>query len=70
MMTAPVGVTKMNPELHNNSVTFFAAGDEMLRIAPDGFYVRGQKADVNKQEATVVFKAFQEWLAWQQLNRT
>jgi hypothetical protein len=69
-MTAPIGATKMNPKLDNNSVTFITAGDEMLRIAPDGFYVRGQKADATEHEATVVFKAFQEWLAWQQLNRT
>ena len=66
---APIGATKMNPELHNNSVAFFTAGKEMLRIAPDGFYVRGQKADTTKHEATEVFKAFQEWLTWQQLNR-
>jgi hypothetical protein len=68
-MMAPIGATKMNPELHNNSVAFFTAGTEMLRIAPDGFYVRGQKADTTKHEATVVFKAFQEWLTWQQLHR-
>ena len=64
------GATKMNPELNNNSVTFFTAGDEMLRISPDGFYVRGQKAIATEYEANVVFKAFQEWLTWQQLNRS
>jgi hypothetical protein len=69
-MMVLAGATKMNPELHNNSVTFFTAGDEMLRISPDGFYVRGQKANATEHEANVVFKAFQEWLTWQQLNRS
>jgi len=59
----------MNPELTNNTVTFITAGKEMLRVAPDAFYVRGQKVNVDDNEAITVFNAFREWLTWQQLNR-
>lgn len=43
--------------------------DEMLRIAPDGFYVRGQKVPVDDKEAMAVYNSFMQWLAWAQLQR-
>lgn len=56
------------PEKETNSVTFFTGDDEMLRVAPDGFYVRGVKLDQNELEAIKVYEAFTEWLSWQILT--
>ena len=52
-----------------NSVTFHAGADEMIRIARDGFYVRGVKVPVDDKEAETVYQAFNQWLAWANLQR-
>lgn len=41
----------------------------MLKIAKDGFYVRGVKVAVDEQEAETVYRAFKQWLTWAQLER-
>lgn len=35
---------------------------EILRIAPDGFYVRGVKLEQDETEARKVFDAMSDWL--------
>lgn len=47
-----------------NSIAFssFEEGGETLRIAPDGFYVRGQKLPQDAEEARKVYDAFAAWL--------
>jgi hypothetical protein len=52
-----------------NIITCMAGGDEMLRVGPDGFWVRGQKVDQDDNEAQIVYNAFKAWMAWAQLNR-
>ena len=52
-----------------NSVSFYGAGEEMLRLSPEGFYVRGVRLDQDDNEAQIVYNSFKEWLTWQQLNR-
>lgn len=52
-----------------NTVSFYTANQEMLRIAPDGFYVRGVKLDINEQEAQQVYTAFSQWLTWARLQQ-
>lgn len=42
---------------------------EMLRVAKDGFYVRGVKIEQDEQEAEKVYNAFHQWLTWATLNR-
>lgn len=42
--------------------------EEMLRICPDGFYVRGVKVPVDDKEAETVYNSFQQWLVWAQLQ--
>jgi len=54
---------------YQNSISFHALGDEMLRCSPDGFYVRGKKIEQDDNEARIVYNSFKEWLTWQQLNR-
>jgi hypothetical protein len=43
---------------------------EMLRVAKDGFYVRGVKIEQDEKEAEKVYNAFHQWLTWATLNRT
>ena len=39
-----------------------ATGDEMLRVGPNGFYVRGVKVPQDGEEAKKVYDTFIEWL--------
>jgi len=57
------------PDNKTNSITFHCGTDTMLRIAPDGFYVRGVKISQDDLEASRVYESFTQWLAWAQLNR-
>jgi hypothetical protein len=63
-------VTEVNTEPVANGLTF-NGGDstEMLRIASDGFYVRGKKLKQDDKEAEAVYNSFTQWLAWAQLNQ-
>ena len=64
----PVGITNMNMK---DSITFRSShNDEMLKISPDGFYVRGVKVPQDKYEAEMVYKTFHQWLTWATLNRS
>jgi hypothetical protein len=55
---------------HNpNTITCLAGGEEMLRVGPDGFWVRGVKVEQDDNEAQSVYKAFKEFLTWSQLTR-
>lgn len=50
-------------------ISFYTNESEMLRVAEDGFYVRGQKLDIDDKEAASVYKAFREFLIWSALVR-
>jgi hypothetical protein len=52
-----------------NNITCLAGGEEMLRVGPDGFWVRGIKVEQGPGEAQAVYNAFKEWMTWQQLTR-
>jgi hypothetical protein len=59
--------------MDSNNIVFHTSTNatqdsEMLRIAPDGFYVRGKKVPVDDKEAMNVYNSFQQWLAWAQLQ--
>ena len=56
-------------EARQNSLTMIAGGNEMLRVGPDGFYVRGVKVPVDDKEAETVYNAFKQFLVWSELNR-
>jgi hypothetical protein len=51
-----------------NDIKLTAAGDEMLRVAQDGFYVRGVKVEADAKEAEAVYKAFKSWMTYAILN--
>lgn len=52
-----------------NAITCLAGGSEMLRVGPDGFWVRGQKVAQDDNEAETVYNAFKAWMTWAQLDR-
>lgn len=52
-----------------NSLTMIAGGTEMLRVAQDGFYVRGERVPADAKEAETVYNAFKQFLVWAELNR-
>ena len=52
-----------------NNITMVSGGKEMLRVAEDGFYVRGTKVPVDDKEAETVYNAFKEFLVWSRLSR-
>ena len=52
-----------------NNITMISGGKEMLRVAEDGFYVRGTKVPVDDREAATVYNAFKEFLVWSRLHR-
>jgi hypothetical protein len=45
-----------------NNISLKGGGEEMLRIAEDGFYVRGVKVKQGKREARAVYEAFKRWM--------
>ena len=51
------------------NITMISGGTEMLRVAEDGFYVRGEKVPVDDKEAATVYNAFKEFLVWSRLHR-
>ncbi len=51
------------------ATTFYLGSDEMLRVAEDGFYVRGKKIPQDDREAETVYNAFKQWLAWANLQQ-
>ena len=53
---------------HNN-ITLTGGGEEMLRVAEDGFYVRGVRVEADAKEAEQVYKAFKQWLTWASLSK-
>jgi len=54
----------------NSNITIFNSNlTEMLRVAKDGFYVRGVKVAQDEKEAEKVFNAFHQWLTWATINR-
>ncbi len=52
-----------------NNITCITGGVEMLRVAEDGFYVRGVKVPADDKEAETVYNAFKEFLTWSRLHR-
>jgi hypothetical protein len=52
-----------------NNLKMIVGGVEMLKIAEDGFYVRGVKVTQDDKEAETVYNAFKQFLIWAELNR-
>ena len=59
--------------MEENSIVFNAQANsdytEMIRITPEGFYVRGVKVPADDKEAILVYNAFKEFILWNQMTR-
>ena len=40
----------------------------MLKVSPEGFWVRGVKVEQTDKEAETVYNAFKAWMMWAKLN--
>jgi hypothetical protein len=56
--------------IESNTIILNTGTSEMLRVARDGFYVRGKRVNQDDKEAEIVYNAFSQWLTWATLNRT
>lgn len=56
-------------EAAQNNISCWAGGVEMLRVAQDGFYVRGERVPTDDKEAETVYNAFKQFLVWAEMNR-
>ena len=75
MITAPNGDINTRAEYvfndvneQPNVITCLAGGKEMLKVGPDGFWVRGEKVPQDEHEALAVYNAFKQWMAWTSLQ--
>jgi hypothetical protein len=66
--TKPTPVLSVSAPPANN-IVFHSGNVETLRVAEDGFYVRGVKVPVDDTEAAAVYKAFKEFLVYHALTR-
>ena len=60
----------LTAETEESTISFRGGSEEMLRVAKDGFYVRGIRVNQDDNEAEIVYNAFHQWLTWATLNRT
>jgi hypothetical protein len=58
----------MHMEPTSNTIVLNAGDEPMLKVAKDGFYVRGVKVAQDDKEAEVVYNTFKQWLEWTVLN--
>ena len=66
--TQPKKVLSVSSPPENN-IVFHSGNTETLRVAEDGFYVRGVKVPTDDNEAAAVYKAFKEFLVYHALTR-
>jgi hypothetical protein len=52
-----------------NNIICYVGATEMLKIGPDGFWVRGVKVAQDDKEAEAVYNGFKQFLVWSELNR-
>ena len=63
------GAVPPGSQLPMNNITCLAGGEEMLRVSPEGFWVRGVRVNQDDTEALTVYNAFKSWMTWAQLNK-
>jgi len=69
VITAPGGPYTIHTDPQPNTITLHSGAEEMIKVGPDGFWVRGVKVAQDDKEAEVVYNAFKHWLTWAQLNK-
>ena len=56
-------------EPKSNNIIMMSGNTEMIKVAEDGFYVRGVRVEADDKEAATVYNAFKEFLVWNRLSR-
>lgn len=69
MPNPALSITAPPEDNSSANITFYANQSEMLKVASDGFYVRGKKLDIDDNEAESVYKALRQFLIWSALVR-
>ena len=59
----------LSADTEESTISFKGGSEEMLRVAKDGFYVRGKRVNMDDKEAEIVYNTFHQWLTWATLNR-
>lgn len=68
-MDEKIGVLDDSDIPANNIVFNIDTSTEMLRIGPEGFYVRGVKVEQGPDEALAVYNAIKQIIMWDTLKR-
>lgn len=51
------------------TMVFNIGSTEMLKISPEGFWVRGVLVPQDSKEAETVYKAVRDFVIWRELNK-
>jgi hypothetical protein len=49
-------------------IVLYQGSEEMLKISPQGFWVRGQLVPQDSNEGTAVYQAIRQWAIWNRLH--
>ena len=61
----------LTPDISLNSISIRTSDtQEMIRITPEGFWVRGVKVPADEHEAQAVYNAFKRWLVESEMRRS
>ena len=51
------------------NIVFKSGQTEMLRVSPEGFYIRGVKVEQGPNEAQAIYNAIKQIITWDTLQR-
>ena len=55
-------VLTIGSEGNSNTIVMCCGDEEMIKISPAGFWVRGQLVEQDDKEAQAVYNSFRQWL--------
>ena len=55
--------------IQGDAITFCSAGEEVLKISHNGFWLNGNLVDDTEQGRNAVYNCFKQWLVYQQLSQ-
>ena len=56
-------------DIPEKNIVFRSGQTEMLRVSPEGFWVRGVKVEQGPNEAEAVYKTIKQIIMWDTLRR-
>lgn len=58
-----------NNTVDSQTTVFYVGDQEMIKISPEGFWVRGQLVEQDDREAKIVYNSFKQWLVASALTK-